>query len=110
MFIVMVLLFIYWRYNIGPVSGNTDCQIERTFKSYEFEAEVVNKYIGADTKAITLDIFEKERATLDLTLEKNGLFEHLVLGDTLRKKLNSLTIHINNFDKNEEFDMAFDCK
>ena len=109
-FLLIISLFIYWKYNIGPVSGNTDCQIEKKFKSYEFMAEVVNKYEGGDSKALTLVTFEKKPATIDLTLEMNGLYDKLVIGDTLKKEFGTLIIQINNFEKKEAFEMAFDCK
>ena len=109
-FILIIAIFFYWRFNAGPVSGNPECQAKKTFKSYEFEAEVVNKYEGSDTRAVTLVTFDQQPATIDLTLEKNGLYDQLVIGDTLKKKFGRLYVRIHNFEKDEKFDLKFDCK
>ena len=89
--------------------AKTGCEPLDKFNMYEFEAEVVNKFYNNGTNVLTLITSESEPTTLDLTLEKNGLFDHLNIGDTLKKKTNSLSIFIQNNNRNENFKCDFSC-
>jgi len=108
--ILVVLAMLYFVcYQSPSALAKTGCEPQDQFNLYEFNAEVVNKFYNNGTNVLTLITFESEPTTLDLTLEKNGLFDHLVIGDTLKKKTNSMSIYITNFNRDENFECDFSC-
>ncbi len=106
--LITTLYFVF--YKAPSAIAKTGCEPQDQFNLYEFEAEVVNKFYNNGTNVLTLITFESEPTTLDLTLEKNGLFDYLVIGDTLIKKTNSMSVYITNFNRHENFDCDFLCE
>ena len=108
-FVVLVIIAVVYFVILKPFTVNKDCLPAYNFGIYEFNAEVVNKFESNGVKALTLVTFQGEPKTLDLSTEKNGLFESLTIGDTLKKKTNTMFIHVQNFDKKEDFECDFSC-
>lgn len=107
---LVVAILLYLQFFAGPKHlFKTGCKPYDRFLLYNFEAEVVNKFESGDTKVLTLVTFDSTPTTLDLSLEKNGLFEKITIGDTLIKKTQSLNIFIQNFDKQVDFTCTFEC-
>ena len=109
-FSALALLFFIWQMSSRPNSLNkTGCKPYDHFILYEFEAEVINKFQNEGHQLLTLLTAKNQSVTIDLSLETNGLFKQLSVGDTLNKVTQSMSIDIKHQGNHNNFELDFNC-
>lgn len=87
---------------------NTDCPEERKMVLSEFEAVVLNKYIGQTRSFISLVNEHEDSGAIDLTYETSGFIHQVNVGDRLSKK-NGYDILIKRENEEINWTCTFEC-
>ena len=97
---------------IDPANSST-CQTEKIVKEESFKGKLIDKYRDGKNhnyETITISCGGINYDSRLFVLEESGLFDSLVIGDSLFKEAGSLQIIIKSADQISEVDLMYNCK
>jgi len=116
LFLILVLIKILrFLIDLEPIdpANSSICQTEKIVKEEFFKGKLTNKYRDEQNhnyETITISFREINYDSRVFVLEESGLFDSLVIGDSLFKEAGSLQIIIKSADQISEVDLMYNCK
>jgi len=110
--LIKILRFLIDLEPIDPANSSI-CQTEKIVKEEFFKGKLTNKYRDEQNhnyETITISFREINYDSRVFVLEESGLFDSLVIGDSLFKEAGSLQIIIKSADQISEVDLMYNCK
>lgn len=110
---IMIAIVCTLAYFVSINQGsNVACYAQKYFNSLELEGVVINKFLDKENHLIkTLEVNSNSKIIrIFLTRDKSGLYEYILIGDSILKSNESLKCSIKRVDTTKEFIIDFGCQ
>lgn len=97
-----------------PSLNDAACNRFKDFKSEELNAVVINKYLDSNEHSYSTLILEDKNGIItknqDLVTDRSGLFDYILIGDTITKQGGTEFVKIVNAKRDSTFQTDFGCE
>lgn len=107
-FIILFLFFIW----LQPSIKDINCIHFKTLENLSYRGVVINKFIDStqhNYPTIVIKKMDNSRFKFDLTHDKSGIYNFLLIGDTIVKRKESYQIEVSRNGMKNTFVLDYGC-